>query len=54
MPSDSETVTIPQVEFQQMKQEIATLRKSAIYRRLLAFEQNISKGKKYARSDLGF
>ena len=49
-----ETITIPKVQFEKMKQEIRILRSSRIYRRLLEFEKNITKGKKYTRKDLGF
>ncbi|MEK6809294.1 MAG: hypothetical protein AABY40_01340 [Nanoarchaeota archaeon] len=49
-----ETVTIPKVKFEQMQQELQTLRHSALYTRLLDFERNIAKGKKFARKDLGF
>jgi len=49
-----ETVTIPKQEFESMKKEIQALRSSKIYQRLLEFESNISKGKKYTRQDLGF
>ena len=48
-----ETVMIPKVEFEQMKAEIKTLRKTKLYLRLLEFEKNIE-GKKYTREDLGF
>jgi len=48
-----ETVTIPREEYEVMKQEIKTLRATALYKRLLSFEQNI-KTKKYTRKDLGF
>ena len=37
-----------------MEEEIKVLRNSKIYIRLLEFEQNISKDKKYTRADLGF
>jgi hypothetical protein len=49
-----DTITIPRVEFEQMRQELSVLRKSSLYKRLLEFEQNVSKGKKYTRADLGF
>ena len=49
-----DTVTVPKGEFELMKQELKTLRSSKIYKRLLAFEQNISTGKKFTRKDLGF
>ncbi len=49
-----ETITLPKVEFEQMKLEIKTLRNSKMYQRLLEFEQNIISGKKYTRKDLGF
>ena len=37
-----------------LKKEISILRNSKLYRRLLEFEQNILKGEKYTRKDLGF
>ena len=49
-----EMVTLPKEKFEQMKQEIIFLKNSFIYKRLLEFEQNISKGKKFTREDLGF
>ncbi len=49
-----ETVTIPKIQFEQMQQEIKTLRHSALYTRLMDFERNIAKGKKFTRKDLGF
>ncbi|MBI3033429.1 hypothetical protein HYY69_08200 [Candidatus Woesearchaeota archaeon] len=39
------TIAIPVEDFQQMKQELETLRDSKIYKRLLEFEDNICKGK---------
>jgi len=48
-----ETVTIPKAKFEQIRQELETLRNTALYKRLLQFEQNI-KEKKYSRTDLGF
>ena len=50
---DMETVTIPKVDFEIMQKELETLRHTAIYKRLLEFEKNIS-NKKYTRKDLGF
>jgi len=49
-----ETITVPKMEFEQMKQELEMLRDSKIYKRLLEFEENISKGKIFTREDLGF
>ena len=49
-----ETITIPKIEFKQMQEELETLRKSALYKRLLEFEKNISSGKIFTRKDLGF
>lgn len=49
-----ETVTLPREDFEQMKEEIKTLRRSSLYMRLLEFEQHIVAGKKYTRKDLGF
>ena len=48
-----ETVTIPKVDFEIMQKELETLRHTAIYKRLLEFEKNIS-NKKYTKKDLGF
>ena len=48
----SETVTIPKSDFEQMKEEIRTLRETNIYKRLLEFEENVAKGKKFTRDDL--
>ena len=50
----TDAVTIPRFEYDQMIQEIKTLRNSKIYQRLLEFEHNIAKGKKFTRKDLGF
>lgn len=50
----TETITIQKAKFEQMKQELNTLRNSRLYQRLLEFEQNILQGKKYTRKDLGF
>jgi hypothetical protein len=49
-----ETVTISKCEFELMKQELHSFRSSKLYRRLLEFEQNISKGKRFTRKELGF
>ncbi len=49
-----ETITIEKTKFERMKEELAILRNSGLYKRLLEFEENISKGKKYTRADLGF
>lgn len=49
-----ETVTLLKEEFERMKQELELLKDSRIYQRLLEFEENISKGKKFGRKDLGF
>jgi len=48
-----ETVTIPKVQFDRMKEQIELFSNTKLYQRLLQFEQNISK-KKYTRKDLGF
>jgi len=50
----TETVTIPKEQFETMKEEIKLLKESSIYKRLLEFEQNILKGRKLSRADLGF
>lgn len=47
-----ETVILPKIEFQKMKEELTTLRNSRLYKRLLDFEQRIMQGKKYSRKDL--
>jgi hypothetical protein len=49
-----ETITIPREQFEQMKREIIVLRSSKLYKRLLDFEENISKRKRFTREDLGF
>ena len=48
----AETVTILRLEFEQMREELKTLRKSTLYQRLLEFERNILQGGKYTRKDL--
>ncbi len=48
-----ETVTIPKAEYEQLKEELELLKDSKIYQRLLEFEENISKGKRFTRKDLG-
>lgn len=50
----SETICIPKHKYIRMKQEIKVLRETAIYKRLLQFEENISSGKIFTRKDLGF
>jgi PHD/YefM family antitoxin component YafN of YafNO toxin-antitoxin module len=54
MTSTMETVTIPKQEFESMKRELESLRNSRLYQRLLEFENNIAKGKRFTRNDLGF
>lgn len=49
-----DTITIPRAEFEMMKQELKVLRDSNLYKRLMEFEQNIAKGRKFSRADLGF
>ena len=49
-----EMISLPKEKFEQMKREITFLRGSIIYKRLLEFEKNITKCKKYTREDLGF
>lgn len=49
-----ETLTVSKAELEQLHKELETLRNSSIYKRLLEFEKNISEGKKFTRSDLGF
>jgi len=48
------TITIQKSEYELMKEEIKTLRNVSIYQRLLEFESNIAKGKKFTRKNLGF
>lgn len=48
-----ETVTISKQEFEQMKTELETLRNSKLYRKLLKFQDDVVKGKKYTRKELG-
>lgn len=52
-----ETVEIPKEEYEQMKNELETLRNSEFYKRLverlIECKKNISQGKKYTREDLG-
>lgn len=47
-------VTIEEAELKAMKQELTTLRKTALYQRLLDFHANIATDRKYTRKDLGF
>ncbi len=49
-----EVVTIPRAKYLKMKNEIAALRKTKLYKRLLEFEENIKRGRIYTREDLGF
>lgn len=49
-----ETITIPKKQFENMEMEISILRNSKIYKRLLEFEENISKGEKHSREELEF
>ena len=49
-----ETITMPKIEFDNIISEIKLLKKSHIYKRLLEFEENIVKGKKHSRKELGF
>ena len=49
-----ETITIPKERFERIMLEIKVLRNSKLYKRLLEFEENISKGGRYTRKDLGF
>jgi len=48
------TVTIPKAEYEGMVHELETLRQTNLYQRLLQFKENINKGKKFSRADLGF
>lgn len=47
-------ISIRKERYEQMKKELAILRHTRLYKRLLEFEGNISKGKKFTRKDLGF
>lgn len=49
-----EMLSIPKEKFEKMQRELIVLRDSLLYRRLLKFEENISKGQRYTRTDLGF
>lgn len=49
-----ETVTVPRVEFERTKQELELLKESRLYQRLLEFEENVSKGRKFGRKSLEF
>ena len=48
-----EKVTLPKVKLEQLQREVETLRNFRLYRRLLEFEKNISKRKRFTRIDLG-
>ena len=50
----TETITISLDEYEKMKEEIKELKEGKLYKRLLQFEENIAKGNKYNRKDLGF
>ena len=49
-----ETITIPKITFEEMEMELVTLRKTALYQRLLQFEEHLAQGKRFTRRDLGF
>jgi len=49
----SGTIIISKEKYSAMENELKTLRNSAIHKRLLYFEKNISP-KKFSRADLGF
>ena len=49
-----EKMIIPKHKFRQMQREIKVLRNSNLYKRLLEFENNLIRGKRYTREDLGF
>ncbi len=49
-----EKVTISREEYERMKEALNVIRNIKIYKRLLEFENNIRKGEKYTREDLGF
>ncbi|GEM_PF-1233900 len=50
----SETMLISKDEYAALKRQVEMLKTSKLYKRLLEFEQNISKGRKFYRADLGF
>lgn len=50
----TQTITITRSEYTRMKQEIKLFRNIKLYKRLLEFENNLIKGDKYSRKDLGF
>ncbi len=49
-----ETVTLPREVFFKMRRQLELLRSSKLYKRLLEFEENIVRSKRYTREDLGF
>jgi len=49
-----EVISITKNEYERMKTELKFLRNTNIYLRLLEFEDNIIKDKKYTRKELGF
>ncbi len=49
-----ETIQVPKEKFELMIAELATLRESKLYKRLLEFEENMAKGRRFTRTDLGF
>lgn len=50
----TETICISKYQYLQMKQELVSLRRTELYRRLLQFEKNIKVGKIFTRKDLSF
>ena len=50
----TDTIIISRFEYDQMRQEIKTLRNTKVYQRLLEFEDNIARGRRFTRKDLGF
>ena len=54
MPSQNKMVTISLSEYKTLKQNTKLLQCSQLYKRLLEFEENMAKGKRFTRKDLGF
>ena len=50
----SKSMVISKDEYNSLKKQVKILKNSRLYKRLLEFEENIAKGKKFYRSDLGF
>lgn len=52
--SSAETILVSKDEYNTLKEQVKLLKNSRLYKRLLEFEQNIAKGGKFYRADLGF